>query len=196
MGRSLSAIRCAVPVVIDQRGSLSLSLSFSPVRTNVMSNIYITYLCLNHYFDGLCKCLSFKPFMFSSDGQKERNKIEKGSFGIGWMTRFGEFCNQKGVFELMPSFCARPVSDRGVLTSDFPFLFTCQNLNVLSSFYITYLCLNGFVRLYLKSLTHCVLQIFQSVKRGVLECKRGEMQSACTDRIGSFGIRMEFWNYI
>ena len=160
-----------------QRDSLSLPLS--PVGYNVLSIIFITCLCLNVFFDETCKYLRIKCFQSSASGNKARNRINKGRNRIALKGRFGEFYNQKGVLEL---------SD-GVLLPDevgirsgtsFPLsILTCLNSYVLSNIYITCLCHNSFCSLFYNSLIDNNIQREFNTKRGVIECKGGEIELAC-----------------
>ena len=160
-----------------QRDSLSLPLS--PVGYNVLSIIFITCLCLNDFLDKTCKYLRIKCLQLSTSGNKARNRINKGRNRIALKGRFGEFYNQKGVLEL---------SD-GVLLPDevgirsgtsFPLsILTCLNSYVLSNIYITCLCHNSFCSLFYNSLIDNNIQREFNTKRGVIECKGGEIELAC-----------------
>ena len=160
-----------------QRDSLSLPLS--PVGYNVLSIIFITCLCLNDFLDKTCKYLRIKCLQLSTSGNKARNRINKGRNRIVLKSRLGEFYNQMGVLELSEG--VLPPNVAGIRSeSPFPLsFFTCLIPYVLSNIYITCLCHNSFCSLFYNSLIDNNIQREFNTKRGVIECKGGEIELAC-----------------
>ena len=58
-------------------------------------------------------------------------------------------------------------------------IFTCLIPYVLSNIYITCLCHNSFCSLFYNSLIDNNIQREFNTKRGVIECKGGEIELAC-----------------
>lgn len=160
-----------------QRDSLSLPLS--PVGYNVLSNIFITCLCLNDFLDKTCNYLRIKCFQLSKSGNKARNRISKGRNRIALKGRLGEFYNQMGVLELSEG--VLPPNGAGIRSeSPFPLsFFTCLIPYVLSYIYITCLCHNSFCSPFNNLLIDNNIQREFNTKRGVIECKGGEIELAC-----------------
>ena len=156
-----------------------LSLPLSPVGYNVLSIIFITCLCLNVFFDETCKYLRIKCFQSSASGNKARNRINKGRNRIVLKSRLGEFYNQMRVLELSEG--VLPPNGVGIRSeSPFPLsFFTCLIPYVLSNIYITCLCHNSFCSLFYNSLIDNNIQREFNTKRGVIECKGGEIELAC-----------------
>ena len=166
-----------IPVADGQRDYLSLPLS--PVGYNVLSIIFITCLCLNVFFDETCKFLRIKCFQSSASDNKARNRINKGRNRIALKGRFGEFYNQMGVLELSDGVLLP--DEAGIRSgTSFPLsIFTCLNSYVLSYIYITCLCYNSFCLSFFNFLIDRDIQRSFNLKRGVIECKGGEIELAC-----------------
>ena len=156
-----------------------LSLPLSPVGYNVLSIIFITCLCLNVFFDETCKYLRIKCFQSSASGNKARNRINKGRNRIVLKSRLGEFYNQMRVLELSEG--VLPPNGAGIRSeSPFPLsFFTCLIPYVLSNIYITCLCHNSFCSSFFNFLIDRDIQRSFNLKRGVIECKGGEIELAC-----------------
>ena len=97
-GRSFISVGIPDSMAYGQRESLSHPLS--PVGYNVLSNLFITCLCLNVFFDRICKYLRISGECLSGAVRKARNRIIKGRNRIASEGRIREFCNQRGVLEL------------------------------------------------------------------------------------------------
>ena len=153
----------------------SLSHPLSPVGYNVLSNLFITCLCLNEFFDKICKYLRISGECLSVAVRKARNRIIKGRNRIASGGRIREFCNQRGVLELSAGFSA--LEKRGSrFDSSFSLsFFTCLEPYVLFIF-ITCLCPNIFCSQFGNSLIKYELQRIYEIKRGVIECKGGEIE--------------------
>ena len=176
-GRSFISVGIPDSMAYGQRESLSHLLS--PVGYNVLSNLFITCLCLNVLFDKICKYLRIKCFQLSISGNKASNRINKGRNRIALKGRLGEFYNQMGVLELSEG--VLPPNGAGIRSeSPFPLsFFTCLIPYVLSNIYITCLCHNSFCSLFYNSLIDNNIQREFNTKRGVIECKGGEIELAC-----------------
>ena len=103
-GRSFISVGIPDSMAYGQRESLSHLLS--PVGYNVLSNLFITCLCLNVFFDRICKYLRISGDCLSGAVRKARNRIIKGRNRIASGGRIREFCNQRGVLELPAGFSA------------------------------------------------------------------------------------------
>ena len=97
-GRSFISVGIPDSMAYGQRESLSHPLS--PVGYNVLSNLFITCLCLNVFFDRICKYLRISGDCLSGAVRKARNRIIKGRNRIASGGLIREFCNQRGVLEL------------------------------------------------------------------------------------------------
>ena len=75
-GRSFISVGIPDSMAYGQRESLSHPLS--PVGFNVLSNLFITCLCLNVFFDKICKYLRISGECLSGAVRKARNRIIKG----------------------------------------------------------------------------------------------------------------------
>ena len=154
----------------------SLSHPLSPVGYNVLSNLFITCLCLNEFFDKICKYLRISGECLSGAVRKARNRIIKGRNRIASGGRIREFCNQRGVLELPAGFSALEKRGSSFDSSFSLFFFTCLEPYVLFIFYITCLCPNIFCTRFGNSLINDELQRIYEIKRGVIECKGGEIE--------------------
>ena len=130
--RSFISVGIPDSMAYGQRESLSHLLS--PVGYNVLSNLFITCLCLNVFFDRICKYLRISGDCLSGAVRKARNRIIKGRNRIASGGRIREFCNQRGVLELPAGFSA--LEKRGSrFDSSFSLsFFTCLELYVLFIF--------------------------------------------------------------
>ena len=97
-GRSFISVGIPDSMAYGQRESLSHHLS--PVGYNVLSNLFITCLCLNEFFDRIYKYLRISGECLFGAVRKARNTIIKGRNRIASGGRIREFCNQRGVLEL------------------------------------------------------------------------------------------------
>ena len=149
----------------------SLSHPLSPVGYNVLSNLFITCLCLNVFFDRICKYLRISGDCLSGAVRKARNRIIKGRNRIASGGRIREFCNQRGVLELPAGFSAQ--DQRG---SRFDSSFSLSFFTCFVYIYITCLCPNNFCSRFGNSLINDELQRIYEIKRGVIECKGGEIE--------------------
>ena len=156
----------------------SLSHPLSPVGYNVLSNSFITCLCLNRILGRFHKSLRISGEYLFGAVRKARNRIIKRRNRIASGSRLREFCNQRGVLELPAGFPAKEgCGSRSHSTFSLSF-FTCLDFYVLSNIDITCLCPNKFCVQYDKSLIKRGLQRFRIIKRGVIECKGGEIELA------------------
>ena len=174
----------------------SLSHSLSPVGYNVLSNSFITYLCPNLFFDNIGKCLRISDECLFEAARKARNRIIKRRNRIASGSRLREFCNQRGVLELPAGFPAQEQRGSRSYSTFFLSFFTCFDFYVLSYIHITCLCPISICVQYGKSLIKRGLQRFRIIKRGVIECKGGEIELTSQRNKASFGIRREFYNHI
>ena len=103
-GRSFISVGIPDSMAYGQRESLSHPLS--PVGYNVLSNLFITCLCPNVFFDRICKYLRISGDCLSGAVRKARNRIIKGRNRIASGCRIREFCNQRVFLELPAGFSA------------------------------------------------------------------------------------------
>ena len=154
----------------------SLSHLLSPVGYNVLSNLFITCLCLNVFFDKICKYLRISGECLSGAVRKARNRIIKGRNRIASGGRIREFCNQRGVLELPAGFSLLEKRGSHFDYSFFPFLLHLSWTLCFVYIYITCLCPNIFCSRFGNSLINDELQRINEIKRGVIECKGGEIE--------------------
>lgn len=102
----------------------------------------------------------------------------------------GEFSNEVGVMQLSPAL--------GKVSSGLsaPLLFTLLDFYVLLIYHITCLYLDYFGKRLHKSLFHILLRLDCEIKKGVLECEKGEMQLLLGLEKGRNAIIGEFYNYM
>ena len=131
-GRSFISVGIPDSMAYGQRESLSHPLS--PVGYDVLSNLFITCLCLNVFFDKISKCLRISGECLSGVVRKARDTIIKGRNRMVSGGRKREFCNQRGVFELQAGISA--LEQRGSrFDSSFSLsFFTCLEPYVLFIF--------------------------------------------------------------
>ena len=131
-GRSFISVGIPDSMAYGQRESLSHPLS--PVGYNVLSNLFITCLCLNEFFDRIYKYLRISGECLFGAVRKARNTIIKGRNRIASGGRIREFCNQRGVLELHAGVSAQEQRGSRFDSSFSISFFTCLELYVLFIF--------------------------------------------------------------